>query len=250
MRCVRVADSPQTTQIASSLSTRSASARSVGTGPNGSPRKSRSSPAQMTRRPPSTRSRATPTMPASKNWTSSIPTTLVSDERSGIISALDRTGRATNESPSCERTSSVPKRSSIAGLKTWTVRRAMTARFTRRMSSSLFPLNMLPTTTSSPPWWWRPEVTRALTRGSGLGSGRLLRLLAVALVEALDAALDVHEVLLAGEERVTLRADLHVELRLRARRLELITAGARHRGLDILGMDLRFHRWVSLARVR
>jgi len=27
----------------------------------------------------------------------------------------------------------------------------MTARFTRRMSSSLFPLNMLPTTTSSPP---------------------------------------------------------------------------------------------------
>src|SRR5205814_10075182 len=122
------------------------------------------------------------------------------------------------------------------------------ARFTRRMSSSLFPLNMLPTTTSRPPRWW-PDVPRALTRGSGLGSGRLLRLLlTVALVEALDATLHVDEVLLAGEERVALGADLHVELGLRAHRLELIAAGARHRGLDVLGVDLRFHRWVSLAR--
>src|SRR4029077_11695983 len=249
MRWVRVADSPQTTQIASSLSTRSARASNVGTGPNGSPRKSRSRPAQITRRPSRTSARTTPTIPGSKNCTSSMPTTLVSSERSGTISALERTGRATNESPSCERTSSLPKRSSIAGLNTWTVRRAMTARFTRRMSSSLFPLNMLPTTTSRPPWWW-PDDGRALTRGSGLGSGRLLRLLlAVALVEALDTALDVDEVLLAGEERVALRADLHVELRLRADRLELIAAGARHRGLDVLGVDLRFHRWVSLARV-
>src|SRR5256885_4653618 len=249
MRWVRVADSPQTTQIASSWSTRSASARRIGTGPNGSRRKSRSRPAQITRRPSSTSARTAPTMPGSKNWTSSIPTTLVSGSRSGRISALDRTGRATNESPSCERTSSLPNRSSTAGLKTWTLRRAMTARFTRRVSSSVFPLNLPPTTTSRPPWWW-PDDGGALTRGSGLGSGRLLRLLlAIALVEALDAALDVDEVLLAGEERVALRADLHVELRLRADRLELIAAGARHRGLDVLGVDLRFHRWVSLARV-
>src|SRR5438874_1439730 len=250
MRWVRVPDSPQTTQIASSLSTRSARARSVGTGPNGSPRKSRSRPAQMTRRPLATSSRTTPTMPGSKNWTSSTPTTLVSTDSRGTISPLERTGRATNESPSCERTSSLPKRSSMAGLNTWTVRRAMTARFMRRMSSSLFPLNMLPTTTSRPPPWWR-TVTRALTRRSGLGSGRLLRLLlAVSLVEALDAALNVDEVLLAGEEGVALGADLHVEIGLRAHGLEPIAAGARHRRLDVLGVDLRFHRWVSLVRGR
>src|SRR5258708_5056027 len=248
MRWVRVADSPQTTQIASSLSTRSASGSSVGAGANGSPRKSRSRPAQITRRPPKTSSRTTRMTPASKNCTSSMPTTLVSAESSGMIASLDRTGRAMNESPSCERTSSVPKRSSMAGLKTWTVRRAMTARFTRRMSSSLFPLNMLPTTTSSPPCW--RLAAGPLTRGSGLGSGRLLRLLPVALVEALHAALDVQEVLLPGEERMALRADLDVEVRLRAHRLEAVAAGTRDGGLDVLGMDLRFHRWVSLARSR
>src|SRR5258708_6887837 len=193
MRCVRVADSPQTTQIASSLSTRSASASSVGTGPNGSPRKSRSRPAQITRRPPKTSSRTTRMTPASKNCTSSMPTTLVSAESSG-------------------------------------------------MSSSLFPLNMLPTTTSSPPCW--RLAAGPLTRGSGLGSGRLLRLLPVALVEALHAALDVQEVLLPGEERMALRADLDVEVRLRAHRLEAVAAGTRDGGLDVLGMDLRFHRWA------
>lgn len=94
MRCVRVADSPHTTQIASSLSTRSARARSVGTGPNGSPRKSRSRPAQMTRRPFATRSRTTLTMPGSKNWTSSTPTTLVSgrEEREDLRARAHRAG--------------------------------------------------------------------------------------------------------------------------------------------------------------
>jgi len=37
-------------------------------------------------------------------------------------------------------------------LKTCTARRAMTARLTRRMSSSLFPLNIEPTITSRPAW--------------------------------------------------------------------------------------------------
>jgi hypothetical protein len=41
---------------------------------------------------------------------------------------------------------------SMAGLKTCTARRAMTARLTRRMSSSLFPLNIEPTITSRPAW--------------------------------------------------------------------------------------------------
>ena len=91
-------------------------------------------------------------MPGSKNCTSSIPTTLVSGSTDRVISTLTRTGRATNESPSCERTNAFPKRSSMAGLKTWTARRAMIARLTRLMSSSLFPLNIEPTMTSRPAW--------------------------------------------------------------------------------------------------
>src|SRR5437868_12273183 len=107
-----------------------------------------------------------------------------------------------------------------------------------------------PSMTACPPYVAGVIAGEALMSCGGLGSRGRLRFLCVALVEALDAALDVHEVLLAGEERVALRADLHMELRLRARRLELIAAGARHRGLDVLGVDLRSHCWVSLARVR
>ena len=81
-----------------------------------------------------------------------MPTTLVSRSTERDTSALERTGSATNESPSCERTSAFPKRSSIDGLKTWTARRAMIARLTRLMSSSLFPLNIEPTMTSRPAW--------------------------------------------------------------------------------------------------
>ena len=51
----------------------------------------------------------------------------------------------------CEVTCASPKRLSIAGLKTCTRCRAIWARRTRRISSSLLPLNMLPVTTSSHP---------------------------------------------------------------------------------------------------
>src|SRR5687767_15143508 len=40
----------------------------------------------------------------------------------------------------------------MTGLKICTFRRAICARRSRRMSSSLFPLNMLPTMTSIQPW--------------------------------------------------------------------------------------------------
>ena len=62
----------------------------------------------MTRRPLATNERTTWTMPGSKNWTSSMPTTVVSGATSAGISSLVRTGRAMNESPSCERTTRAP----------------------------------------------------------------------------------------------------------------------------------------------
>src|SRR6476646_7624579 len=62
-----------------------------------------------------------------------------------------------------------------------------------------------------------------------------------ALLEALHPAARVHELLLARVERVAVRADLDVELRLRRSGLERVPAGARHRREDILGMDVGLH---------
>src|SRR5206468_10757040 len=48
-----------------------------------------------------------------------------------------------------------PYLASRCDLNTWTLLRAMTARRTRRISSSLLPLNITPATTSiHPPLWW------------------------------------------------------------------------------------------------
>src|SRR2546421_50319 len=55
-------------------------------------------------------------------------------------------------------------------------------------------------------------------------------------LEALDAPTGVDQLLLARVERVTVRADLHVELGLRRPRLELVAAGAAHGRQDVLGM--------------
>src|SRR2546428_7425806 len=136
----------------------------------------------------------------------------------------------------------------MTGLKTWTVRRAITARFTRRMSSSLLPLNMLPTITSKPPWL---EASRSnfgcaergaqLTALGGLrGRGRRF-CFGIALVEPVDAALDYAEVLLAREERVAVRAHLDVQLGLGRAGGERVAAGAGDLRLDVLGVDLFFH---------
>ena len=82
----------------------------------------------------------------------------------------------------------------------------------------------------------------------GLGSLGLLSLLelggsgATELVgEALDASTGVDELLLAGVERVALVAKLNLHLGHGSVRLEGVAAGARHRALDILGMDTLLH---------
>ena len=67
------------------------------------------------------------------------------------------------------------------------------------------------------------------------------RLLAELLAEALHASRRIDEALLAGEERVALRADVRVNLGLRGASLERIAAGALHSRRMILGMDIGFH---------
>src|SRR3954454_22069885 len=66
-------------------------------------------------------------------------------------------------------------------------------------------------------------------------------------LEALDAAARVDELLLAGVERVAVRADLDVELRLRGTRRERVPAAAVHGRQDVLGMDLGLHRRARIA---
>jgi len=76
-------------------------------------------------------------------------------------------------------------------------------------------------------------------RQSGASAGLLLSEL---LSEPLDATRRVDETLLTGEERMTLRADVRVDLRLGRSSLERIAAGALHRGRMIFGMDVVLHR--------
>ncbi len=103
-RCVVVAVPPQRWHTAWSLSTNSAWERSSGIGPNGSRRKSWSSPAAMTRTPRSARSRAAATTDSSKNCTSSIPTTSNPDERE-TSSGTEPTGTARMRMPAWLTTS-------------------------------------------------------------------------------------------------------------------------------------------------
>src|ERR671931_1594370 len=66
-------------------------------------------------------------------------------------------------------------------------------------------------------------------------------------LEALDAAAGVEQLLLAGVERVAVRADLDVQLGLRRTRLERVPAGARDGRVDVLGMDPRLHRAARVS---
>src|SRR5699024_11022656 len=68
-------------------------------------------------------------------------------------------------------------------------------------------------------------------------------LLAVAGLEASDAAAGVQDLLLAGVERVALGADLGADgtVALGAAGGERVTAGAGHRGLAVSGVDISLH---------
>ena len=84
-----------------------------------------------------------------------------------------------------------------------------------------------------------------------LGAARFRSGVGVFLGEALDAAGGVHEFLLAGEERVAIRADFdaqHVAFDGRAR-LERVAARAVHRNWMIVGVNTGFHG-LPLGRVR
>ena len=55
------------------------------------------------------------------------------------------------------------------------------------------------------------------------------------------AAAGVHQLLLAGVERMALGADLHVQLRLGGTSLKFVPARAVHRCENVFGMDVRLH---------
>lgn len=84
-------------------------------------------------------------------------------------------------------------------------------------------------------------------RGCGSGSrGGRRRLVqagaqAVFSLKSFHAPGRIHQFLLAGEERMTLGADLQADVALGGTRLEGFPAGAGNRNLDVFRMDFRFH---------
>jgi hypothetical protein len=72
-------------------------------------------------------------------------------------------------------------------------------------------------------------------------------LLAVLLLEFFNASGGVNQLLLPGKERVAGRADLQAYILLRGTGLELISAGATHQHLMVLGMYFLFH--TDLAKL-
>src|SRR3954470_14116290 len=102
----------------------------------------------------------------------------------------------------------------------------------------------------------------ALLRGAGGGgcarcggrraglAGGLLEAVGPAelLAEPLHAAGGVDELLLAGEERVALAANIDVDLRRRAAGRERVPAGTVHSAGLITGMDLGFHGLTPCSR--
>ena len=63
----------------------------------------------------------------------------------------------------------------------------------------------------------------------------------VAAIEALHLASGVHQLLLAGVERVAIRADLHADLRGGRPCLELVPTGAVHLGENVFRVDIGLH---------
>jgi hypothetical protein len=68
-------------------------------------------------------------------------------------------------------------------------------------------------------------------------------------IESLDTASSIDQFLLAREKRVAFRADFKVDLRLRRSRFEGFAAGALHDRVNVVRMDICFHRASSNARM-
>ena len=83
-------------------------------------------------------------------------------------------------------------------------------------------------------------ITR-MENGQTVNEGLCLLVQAELLVELGHASAGIHQLLLAREEGVTLRADFHLDILLGRTCLNHITAGASNRSLLIIGMDSFLH---------
>src|SRR5262249_28735304 len=84
---------------------------------------------------------------------------------------------------------------------------------------------------------WRPSGRSARRRRA--------RVLLVPLLEALDAACGIDQLLAAGEEGMAARADLDAQVLPRRAGLERRAARTDHRNLVVLGMNLAFNGGTS-----
>src|ERR1700712_2443601 len=138
---------PQITHTACTLVIESAIAISAGIGPKGLPLKSISKPATITRTPLLASFVQTLGSSSSKNWASSIPTTCTSLPSNKIDEELS-TGVDCMELALCDTTAVSSKRVSVFGLNISTFKRAICARRSLRISSSVLPENIEPQITS------------------------------------------------------------------------------------------------------
>src|SRR5215210_6914882 len=88
-----------------------------------------------------------------------------------------------------------------------------------------------------------PMLLLNASRLAAAGAAGLLE----AALEALDATAGIHQLLLAGVERVARRAHLDVDVRLRRPGLELVAAGAANVRGDVFGVDSALHREARIA---
>ena len=72
----------------------------------------------------------------------------------------------------------------------------------------------------------------------------------VALLELVNTSTGINQLLLTGEERMALGADINLQLRLRAAGLKRLTAHAANDGLAVLGMDSFLHDFSPLSRMQ
>ena len=76
---------------------------------------------------------------------------------------------------------------------------------------------------------------------SGVDAHGLQLLAAKAAIEAVHTAAGIDQLLLAGVERVALRADFHVDLGLGGAGLDDVAARAGDGAVNVVGMDTLFH---------